>query len=103
MLEFPHQCQYLLSSTEKEGAVEKEQVEDDDEESEDEDLAEPDEDDSDLDLAWKMLDLARAIAEKNPNDTMEKVDILSALGEVALERGHLIFLTSFSFIPSFLY
>ncbi|KAI3840380.1 hypothetical protein MKW92_014066 [Papaver armeniacum] len=72
---------------EKEGGCEKE-VEDGDEESEDEDLAdaEQDEDDSDLDLAWKMLDLARAIAEKNPNDTMEKVDILSALGEVALER-----------------
>ncbi|OVA18607.1 Tetratricopeptide repeat [Macleaya cordata] len=70
-----------------EGAGEKDQVEDDDEGSEGEDVAEePDEDDSDLDLAWKMLDLARAIAEKNPNDTMEKVDILSALGEVALER-----------------
>ncbi|MCL7050364.1 hypothetical protein MKW94_019469 [Papaver nudicaule] len=72
---------------EKDGGCEKE-VEDGDEESEDEDVAdaEQDEDDSDLDLAWKMLDLARAIAEKNPNDTMEKVDILSALGEVALER-----------------
>ncbi|KAI3957492.1 hypothetical protein MKX01_001851 [Papaver californicum] len=72
---------------EKEGGCEKE-AEDGDTESEDEDLAdaEPDEDDSDLDLAWKMLDLARAIAEKNPNDTTEKVDILSALGEVALER-----------------
>ncbi|RZC55166.1 hypothetical protein C5167_014018 [Papaver somniferum] len=76
-----------VNNDEKEGGCEKE-VEDGDEESEDEDLedAEQDEDDSDLDLAWKMLDLARAIAEKNPNDTMEKVDILSALGEVALER-----------------
>ncbi|RZC87072.1 hypothetical protein C5167_042003 [Papaver somniferum] len=75
------------NNDEKEGGCEKE-VEDGDEEIEDEDLAdaEQDEDDSDLDLAWKMLDLARAIAEKNPNDTMEKVDILSALGEVALER-----------------
>ncbi|KAK9136431.1 hypothetical protein Syun_015761 [Stephania yunnanensis] len=60
--------------------------EEDEEESEAEDLAEHDEDESDLDLAWKMLDLARAIVEKNPDDTMEKVDILSALGEVALER-----------------
>ena len=52
-----------------------------------EDLAEADEDESDLDLAWKMLDVARAIAEKQSGDTMEKVDILSALAEVALERG----------------
>ncbi|KAL9272558.1 Histone-binding protein N1/N2-like protein [Drosera capensis] len=50
------------------------------------DLGEADEDESDLDLAWKMLDLARAIAEKQSGDTMEKVDILSALAEVALER-----------------
>ncbi|KAA3474315.1 wall-associated receptor kinase-like 14 [Gossypium australe] len=41
----------------------------------------------DLDLAWKMLDIARAIAEKQQlGDTMEKVDILSALAEVDLER-----------------
>ncbi|KAG5528678.1 hypothetical protein RHGRI_029374 [Rhododendron griersonianum] len=33
-----------------------------------------------------MLDLARAIVEKHSRDTMEKVDILSALAEVALER-----------------
>lgn len=45
------------------------------------------EDESDLDLAWKMLDVARAIVEKQSGDTMEKVDILSALAEVALERG----------------
>ncbi|KAL7231915.1 hypothetical protein ACSBR2_010020 [Camellia fascicularis] len=60
--------------------------EEDDEESDAEDLAEADEDESDLDLAWKMLDVARAIVEKHSNDTMEKVDILSTLAEVALER-----------------
>ncbi|XP_058228546.1 NASP-related protein sim3-like [Rhododendron vialii] len=59
--------------------------EDDEEESEAE-SAEGDEDESDLDLAWKMLDVARAIVEKHLGDTMEKVDILSALAEVALER-----------------
>ncbi|KAF5752936.1 NASP-related protein sim3 [Tripterygium wilfordii] len=65
----------------------KDQDEDDeDEDSDAEDLAEADEDESDLDLAWKMLDVARAIAEKHPGDTMDKVDILSALAEVALER-----------------
>lgn len=60
---------------------------DDDSDTEAEDLAEADEDESDLDLAWKMLDVARAIAEKQSGDTMEKVDILSALAEVAMERG----------------
>lgn len=54
------------------------------------------EDESDLDLAWKMLDVARAIVEKQSGDTMEKVDILSALAEVALERGlYKLFLISF--------
>ena len=61
--------------------------EEDGEDSDDEDLAEADEDDSDLDLAWKMLDVARAIAEKHSGDTIDKVDVLSALAEVALERG----------------
>lgn len=61
--------------------------EEEDEDSDGENLAEADEDESDLDLAWKMLDVARAIVEKHSNDSMEKVDILSALAEVALERG----------------
>nr|XP_023926631.1 NASP-related protein sim3 [Quercus suber]POE92834.1 isoform 2 of nuclear autoantigenic sperm protein [Quercus suber] len=78
------------STTNQEGAVDdvssgKDQ-EDDDGDSEVEDLAEADEDESDLDLAWKMLDIARAIVEKQADDTIEKVDILSALAEVALER-----------------
>ncbi|KAI5665858.1 hypothetical protein M9H77_15711 [Catharanthus roseus] len=62
------------------------EVEENEEESDGEDLAEGDEDESDLDLAWKMLDIARAIVERCSGDTMEKVDILSALAEVALER-----------------
>lgn len=49
--------------------------------------AEGDEDESDLDLAWKMLDVARAIVEKQSVNTMEQVDILSTLADVALERG----------------
>lgn len=57
------------------------------ESEDDEDLAEADEDESDLDLAWKMLDVARAIADKLAVDTLDKVDILSTLAEVALERG----------------
>lgn len=64
----------------------KDQAEEDDD-SDSENLAEADEDESDLDLAWKMLDVARAIVEKHSYDSMENVDILSALAEVALERG----------------
>ncbi|CAI0430790.1 unnamed protein product [Linum tenue] len=63
--------------------------EDDEEESDDDELVEAEadeEDESDLDLSWKMLDLARAIADKNSGDTIDKVDVLSALAEVALER-----------------
>ncbi|KAK9067113.1 hypothetical protein SSX86_014438 [Deinandra increscens subsp. villosa] len=58
----------------------------DEDQEEDDEASDGEEDESDLDLAWKMLDVARAIAEKQPGDTMEKVDILSALAEVALER-----------------
>ncbi|XP_038971656.1 protein HGV2-like [Phoenix dactylifera] len=53
-----------------------------------EDSAEADEDDSDLDLAWKMLDVARAIVEKRPEDSLEKVNIMAALGEVSMERDY---------------
>lgn len=45
-----------------------------------------DEDYSDLDLAWKMLENARAIVEKSPNHTMQKVKIFSALAAVFMER-----------------
>ncbi|KAM0881457.1 hypothetical protein ACQ4PT_032934 [Festuca glaucescens] len=41
---------------------------------------------SDLDLAWKMLDIARAIVAKSPEKTMEKVDIFCALAEVSMKR-----------------
>ncbi|XP_014520901.1 NASP-related protein sim3 [Vigna radiata var. radiata] len=57
-----------------------------DETSDAEDLAEADEDETDLDLAWKMLDIARAIVEKQSVNTIEQVDILSTLADVALER-----------------
>lgn len=67
--------------------------EEDEEGNDGENVAEADEDESDLDLAWKMLDVARAIAEKHWGDSMEKVDILSALAEVALERGLFLYIT----------
>ena len=42
------------------------------EESDTEELAEAEEEEeSDLDLAWKMLDLARAISEKHSRETMD--------------------------------
>lgn len=61
-----------------------------------------DEEDNDLDLSWKMLDIARAIVEKSPENTMEKVKIYSALGEVALERGSHSCLALHSCILNFL-
>ncbi|KAJ0457614.1 putative tetratricopeptide-like helical domain superfamily [Helianthus annuus] len=76
-----------VSSDTKEGTSDPQGVaEDGGSEEEDDEASDAEEDDSDLDLAWKMLDVARAIAEKQPGDTMEKIDILSALAEVALER-----------------
>lgn len=62
----------------------------DGEDCQDDDISDADaddEDESDLDTAWKMLDIARAITDKRSTDTMEKVDILSALAEISLERG----------------
>jgi nuclear autoantigenic sperm protein len=50
-------------------------------------VGEGDEAESDLDLAWKMLDIARTIVEKQSVNTMEQVDILSTLADVALEKG----------------
>lgn len=66
-----------------------------DEDSDAEGSAEGDEDESDLDLAWKMLDIARAIVEKQSVNTMEQVDILSTLADVALERGIFMLLSLF--------
>lgn len=54
---------------------------------EDANMREGDEDDSDLDLAWNMLDIARSIDEKHCKPTLDTVKILSALGDVSLERG----------------
>jgi nuclear autoantigenic sperm protein len=68
------------------------EIEKDDDDDDDDDEKMGDEEESDLDLSWKMLDIARAIAEKSPDNTMEKVKIYSALGEVALERGSHSFL-----------
>lgn len=78
----------------KTGSTKNDQEEEDDN-SDPEDLAEADEDESDLDLAWKMLDIARAIVERQSVNTIEQVDILSALADVALERGILTLLCLF--------
>ncbi|XVE87227.1 hypothetical protein DITRI_Ditri18aG0099300 [Diplodiscus trichospermus] len=77
----------VSSNSKQDGGGNDEEEEDDDSDTDDVAGADEDVDESDLDLAWKMLDVARAIAEKQQlGDTMEKVDILSALAEVALER-----------------
>ncbi|CAM0877574.1 unnamed protein product [Alopecurus aequalis] len=41
---------------------------------------------SDLHLAWKMLDIARAIVVKSPEKLMEKANIFYALAEVSMKR-----------------
>ncbi|XP_078179759.1 tetratricopeptide repeat (TPR)-like superfamily protein [Carex rostrata] len=75
-----------------EGSSTKGQLEGNDDSEDEEDAdgeVEGEEDESDLDLAWKMLDIARVIAEQCPEDTLEKVNIFSALAEVAMEREDL--------------
>eukprot|EP00252_Welwitschia_mirabilis_P020237 TRINITY_DN4919_c0_g1_i1.p1 TRINITY_DN4919_c0_g1~~TRINITY_DN4919_c0_g1_i1.p1 ORF type:complete len:503 (+),score=120.63 TRINITY_DN4919_c0_g1_i1:264-1772(+) len=44
-----------------------------------------DEEESDLALAWKHLETARVILDKQ-GDTIEKAEVISALGDVSLER-----------------
>lgn len=39
----------------------------------------------DLDLAWRMLHIARSILEKSPDSTMEKVEIFAVLSDVSME------------------
>ncbi|XP_020694582.1 protein HGV2 [Dendrobium catenatum] len=76
------------NKSEIEGGSDLKNTEDENEgvEGDDEELGEADEDDSDLDLAWKMLDIARAIFEKKPEHSIEKANVFSALGEVSMER-----------------
>ncbi|KAH9301476.1 hypothetical protein KI387_013059, partial [Taxus chinensis] len=68
-------------------AEEDDEGEESDEEEAGEDVVEEveDEEESDLDLAWKNLEAARVILDKQ-DDTIEKVDVISALGDVSLER-----------------
>ncbi|KAH6558778.1 hypothetical protein KP509_1Z046300 [Ceratopteris richardii] len=56
-----------------------------DEKAEDEEDIEDDEE-SDLDMAWKMLDIARVIYEKQQSHSIELVDVITALADVSLER-----------------
>ncbi|KAL2905724.1 Nuclear autoantigenic sperm protein [Bienertia sinuspersici] len=74
------------SSSQQQGADDVPSKDEGDDASDTDERGEVEEDESDLDLAWKMLDLARAISEKHSSNTMDMVDILSALAEVSLER-----------------
>ncbi|KAK1317468.1 hypothetical protein QJS10_CPA05g01561 [Acorus calamus] len=108
-----HTCKYMLNLIgmlgnvslccnflkEKGGSEEDKEDGDEGSESDGEDLEEADEDESDLDLAWKMLDIAREIAEKHEGYTMEKVDILASLAETSMERGLLF--SYFWFLESY--
>uniref|UniRef100_A0ACD5U943 Uncharacterized protein n=1 Tax=Avena sativa TaxID=4498 RepID=A0ACD5U943_AVESA len=51
----------------------------------------------DLDLAWKMLHVARVILEKSPGSTREKVKIFVALAKVSMQREDI----EYSFIACF--
>ncbi|KAM3261062.1 hypothetical protein ACQJBY_051995 [Aegilops geniculata] len=51
----------------------------------------------DLDLAWKMLHVARAISEKSPGSTTEKYKLFAALARVCVERED----TNYSLIVCF--
>ncbi|KAJ7556783.1 hypothetical protein O6H91_05G098000 [Diphasiastrum complanatum] len=62
-----------------------------DAEGSEEELQEDEE--TDLELAWKMLDIARVIHEKQHTHTIAEVDVITALGDVSLEKED--FQTSF--------
>jgi hypothetical protein len=47
---------------------------------------------SDLDLAWKMLLIAKAILVNTPCCPLEKLEIFSTLAEVSMERGQFCYL-----------
>uniref|UniRef100_A0ACD5UPY2 Uncharacterized protein n=1 Tax=Avena sativa TaxID=4498 RepID=A0ACD5UPY2_AVESA len=51
----------------------------------------------DLDLAWKMLHVARVILEKSPGSTREKVKVFVALAKVSMQREDI----EYSFIACF--
>jgi hypothetical protein len=49
----------------------------------------------DLDMAWKMLDIARMIVlAKSPEKTMEKFNTFYALAEVYMKRGSSVLLVT---------
>ncbi|CAN8328182.1 unnamed protein product [Cochlearia groenlandica] len=73
-----HCCFFFFLGSGVKGVVEEDDLSDAD--------VDADEDESDLEMAWKMLDIARAITDKHSIETIEKVDILSSLAEVSLER-----------------
>eukprot|EP00250_Pteridium_aquilinum_P009063 c18417_g1_i1 orf=206-1804(-) len=56
------------------------------EDGKDEEGEEVEEEESDLDMAWKMLDIARVIYEKQESRSIEEVDVITALADVSLER-----------------
>lgn len=69
----------------------------DDEEDEEDEKAEGDgmvvdeetgeEEETDLELAWKVLDIARIIHAKEAERSLDEVDVIIALADISLERG----------------
>lgn len=58
-----------------------------DEEEEEEGEGGGEEEESDMELAWKMLETARLIHEKQPGHTVEEADVITTLADISTERG----------------
>jgi hypothetical protein len=50
---------------------------------------EGEEEESDMELAWKMLETARLIHEKQPGHTVEEADVITTLADISTERGRM--------------
>lgn len=42
-----------------------------------------------MELAWKMLETARLIHEKQPGHTVEEADVITTLADISTERGRM--------------
>eukprot|EP00897_Mesotaenium_endlicherianum_P000786 jgi/Mesen1/10708/ME000090S10164 len=65
---------------------EKDEELDGDGQEENGDEAAIDEDESDLELAWKMLEAARLIHERQAGHSLEEADVITTLGDISLEK-----------------
>ncbi|XP_047333845.1 uncharacterized protein LOC124937596 [Impatiens glandulifera] len=86
---------YALLRHARAGANEDGLKEEENDEIDTDDTPSNDEEETDLDLAWKLLEIARIISEKRPTKSINNVYIMCALGEVNCYRGLLPALCNF--------